>query len=163
MGKFPYIRQPDAMECGATCLRMIAAYYGREYSAETMQQLCVTTHEGVSLLGINDAAEAIGFRTVCGRISREKMVEQRPFPCILHWNQEHFVVLYDVRAKRNGKRIYHIADPGKNLLQLDEETFLNAWVSTRSHGEEKGVLMALQPTQDFYSRADERLFCSFFL
>jgi ATP-binding cassette subfamily B protein len=156
MKRFPFYKQPDAMECGATCLRMIAAYYGREYSAETIQQLCLTTHEGVSLLGISDAAEAIGFRTICGRISLEKMVAQRPFPCILHWNQEHFVVLYDVHTKRNDKRIYHIADPGKNLLQVDEETFLNAWVSTRSHGEEKGILMALQPTQDFYSRADER-------
>jgi ATP-binding cassette subfamily B protein len=61
------------MKSGATCLRMIAAYYGREYSAETMQQLCITTHEGVSLPGINDAAEAIGFRTVCGRTSPEKI------------------------------------------------------------------------------------------
>jgi ATP-binding cassette subfamily B protein len=151
--KFRHIKQPDAMECGATCLRMIAAYYGREYSAEAMQQLCVTTHEGVSLLGINDAAEAIGFRTVCGRIGLEKMVAQRPFPCILHWNQEHFVVLHDVRTRRNGRRVYCIADPGKNLLQPDEETFLNAWASTRTHGEDHGVIMALQPTQDFYSRA----------
>ena len=94
---FPHIKQPDSMECGATCLRMIAKFHGKEYSAETMQNLCVVTREGVSMLGIADAAEYIGFRTICGRMTLGKMVEQRPFPCILHWNQDHFVVLYDVK------------------------------------------------------------------
>lgn len=144
------------MECGATCLRMIARYYGKEYGAETMQQLCVVTREGVSLLGMTDAAEYLGLRTVCGRITLDKLVEQRPFPCILHWNQEHFVVLYNVKTKRNGKRIFYIADPGKNLLQLDEDSFRNAWISTRTRGEEKGVLMALQPTPAFYRKQDEK-------
>lgn len=154
--KFPHIEQPDTMECGATCLRMIARYYGKEYGAETMQQLCVVTREGVSLLGMTDAAEYLGLRTVCGRITLDKLVEQRPFPCILHWNQEHFVVLYEVKTKRNGKRIFYIADPGKNLLHLDEDSFRNAWISTRTRGEEKGVLMALQPTPAFYRKQDEK-------
>ena len=154
--KFPHIQQPDAMECGATCLRMIAKYYGKEYSAETMQELCLVTREGVSLLSMSDAAEYLGFRTVCGRITLEKVVEQRPFPCILHWNQGHFVVLYDVKTKRNGERLFFIADPAKNLLRLDEETVRNAWISTRTRGEEKGILMALQPTPAFYEKPDER-------
>lgn len=154
--KFPHIEQPDSMECGATCLRMIARYYGKEYGAETMQQLCVVTREGVSLLGMTDAAEYLGLRTICGRITLGKLVEQRPFPCILHWNQEHFVVLYDVKAKRDGKRIFYVADPGKSLLQLDEESFRAAWLSTCSRGEEKGILMALQPTPAFYQKQDER-------
>ncbi|MDR1896123.1 MAG: peptidase domain-containing ABC transporter [Prevotellaceae bacterium] len=153
---FPFYKQPDAMECGATCLRMIAKYYGREYSSATMSQLCAVTHEGVSMLSIGEAAEAIGLRSVCGRITPERMISQRPFPCILHWNQEHFVTLYDVRTKRNGKHVYYIADPAKDLLQLDEETFKNAWISTRSGGEEKGVLMAFSPAQEFYSREDEK-------
>lgn len=154
--KFPHIKQPDSMECGATCLRMIAKQYGKEYSAETMQQLCQVTHEGVSLLSISDAAEYIGFRTVCGKVTLEKLVEQRPFPCILHWNQEHFVVLYDVEINRNEKYIFHIADPGKTLLSLDLDSFKNAWISTRTNGEEKGILMALQPTPAFYEKEDER-------
>lgn len=144
------------MECGATCLRMIAKYYGKEYSAETMQRLCLVTREGVSMLSISDAAEYLGFRTVCGRITLEKVVEQRPFPCILHWNQEHFVVLYDVKKRRDGEHIFCIADPGKNLLQLDEDTVRNAWISTRTRGEEKGILMALQPTPAFYEKSDEK-------
>ena len=144
------------MECGATCLRMIAKYYGKEYSAETMQRLCLVTREGVSMLSISDAAEYLGFRTVCGRITLEKVVEQRPFPYILHWNQEHFVVLYDVKTRRDGEHIFCIADPGKNLLQLDEDTVRNAWISTRTRGEEKGILMALQPTPAFYEKSDEK-------
>ena len=144
------------MECGATCLRMIAKFHGKEYSAATMQNLCVVTREGVSMLGISDAAEYIGFRTICGRMTLGKMVEQRPFPCILHWNQDHFVVLYDVKKKQDGKSVFYIADPGKNLLRIDEEEFRNAWISTRSRGEEKGILMALQPTPAFYKRKDER-------
>ena len=151
---FPHIKQPDAMECGATCLRMICKYYGKDYSAETMQDLCIVTHEGVSLLSMSDAAEYLGFRTVCGRLTLEKLVTQRPFPCILHWNQEHFVVLYDVKTKRNGKNIYYIADPGKGLLKLGDDAFGEAWICTRSRGEEKGVLMALQPTPAFYQKED---------
>ena len=144
------------MECGATCLRMIAKYYGKEYSAATMQRICAVTRAGVSMLGISDAAEQLGFRTVCGRITLEKVVGQRPFPCILHWNQDHFVVLYDVKRKSDGDLVFYIADPGKNLLRLDEETVRNAWISTCSRGEEKGILMALQPTPAFYQKEDEK-------
>lgn len=152
---FPHIKQSDSMECGATCLRMIAKYYGKEYSAETMQQLCLVTHEGVSLLSMSDAAEDLGFRTICGRMTLEKVVEQRPFPCILYWNQEHFVILYDVKTKRNGKPVFYIADPGKALLHIDLDSLKNAWISTRTNGEEKGILMALQPTPAFYEKDDE--------
>lgn len=144
------------MECGATCLRMICQYYGKNYSAETAQQICVVTRKGVSLLSMSDAAEYWGFRTVCGRISLEKMVSQRPFPCILHWNQDHFVVLYDVKKKRNGKYVFYVADPAKDLLKLDEEAFKEGWLSTQSHGEEKGILMALQPTTAFFEKEDEK-------
>ncbi|MDR0537491.1 MAG: peptidase domain-containing ABC transporter [Tannerellaceae bacterium] len=156
MPRFPHIKQPDGMECGATCLRMIARFYGKEYSAATMQELCVVTHEGVSLLGISDAAESIGFRTVCGRISLERVVSQRPFPCILHWNQNHFVVLYDIKKRRNGKHIFRIADPGKALLDLEEDAFRNAWISSRANNEDKGILMALQPSPAFFDKQDEQ-------
>ncbi len=152
MKSFPHITQPDSMECGATCLRMIAKFYGREYRAETMQRICLVTREGVSMLSLSDAAEYLGFRTVCGRMTLEKVVEQRPFPCILHWNQEHFVVLYDVKTRRDGERIFYIADPAKNLLRIDEDTMRDAWISTRSRGEEKGIIMALAPTPAFYER-----------
>ena len=98
---FPTYRQLDSMDCGPTCLRMIARFYGRVYSIQNLREKAFITREGVSMLGIADAAEYIGFRTICGRMTLGKMVEQRPFPCILHWNQDHFVVLYDVKKKQD--------------------------------------------------------------
>lgn len=98
--KFPFLKQPDMMECGATCLRMICKYYGKSFGCKTAQQVCQASQNGISMMSLLDAAEYWGFRTVCGRLSLEKLVAQRPFPCILHWNQEHFVVLYDVKKKK---------------------------------------------------------------
>ena len=138
MNKFPHIKQPDSMECGATCLRMIAKFHGKEYSAETMQKLCVVSREGVSLLGMVDAAEYIGFRTICGRMTLGKMVDQRPFPCILHWNQDHFVVLYDAKKKRDGEYVFYIADPGKNLLRINEDEFVMRGSVPVREGRKKG-------------------------
>lgn len=81
MKHIPFIQQPDTMECGATCLRMIAQYYGKQYSAETMQHICRVTREGVSMLSLSDAAEELGFRSVCGHIPLERVVEQRQISC----------------------------------------------------------------------------------
>lgn len=154
--RFHHIKQPDAMECGATCLRMIAHHHGKMYSAEAMRQLCAVGHNGVSMLSLNEAALKIGFKTVCGRMSVEKLVEQHPFPCILHWNQDHFVVLYRIEKNRKGRLKFHIADPGRHLLTIDEEDFRKAWASSGSDTQdEKGILMALQPTSLFYSLKGE--------
>jgi len=96
---FPFYKQPDAMDCGAACLRMIAKYYGKNYSLETLREKTYITREGVSLLGISDAAEKMGFRTMGVHIPFEKLLEA-PFPCIVHWKQNHFVVVYDIKLKK---------------------------------------------------------------
>ena len=153
--RFHHIKQPDSMECGATCLRMVAHHYGKMYSAEAMRQLCAVGHSGISMLSLNEAAIKIGFRTVCGRMSVEKLVEQQPYPCILHWNQEHFVVLYKVERTRKGKLKFYISDPGKYLLTLNEETFRKSWTSSDIPLEAKGIVMVLQPTPVFYSLKGE--------
>lgn len=153
--KFSHIKQPDSMECGATCLRMVARHYGKIYSAEYMRCLCAVSHSGVSMQSMNEAAKSIGFQTVCGRMTQSKLIEQRPFPCILHWQQEHFVVLYDVKVKRNGKTFFYIADPGKCLLKVEEESFLKAWTGKEEDKEGKGILMALRPTDEFYRQQEE--------
>lgn len=155
-GHFPYYRQHDAMDCGTTCLRMIARYYGKAFSDKQLQQLCPASREGVSLLGISDTAQEIGFRTVSGRITMERLIEQKPFPCILHWNQEHFVVLYAVRKKWNGKQIFSIADPGKGLLAMDEGQFKENWLSTRKGNEDRGIVLSLQPTPLFYTQKEDK-------
>ena len=96
------------MQCGIACLQMICNHFGREYSLDSLSKICFATAEGVSLLGINEAAKILGLETLCAKVCPEELSEV-PLPCILHWNQNHFVVLYKVK---NGKKFY-VADPRK--------------------------------------------------
>lgn len=134
------------MQCGIACLQMVCRHYGRNYSSKQVSSLCSPTREGASLLGLNDAAITLGFHTVSARAEVNELCDQ-PLPCILHWNQNHFVVLYKVKK---GKKFY-VADPGKGLVKYNLEEFKNHWISTRSNGEEKGIAMFLEPTPAFYS------------
>lgn len=155
MKSFPHFLQRDAMDCGPTCLRMIAKYYGRTYSLQTLREHSFITREGVSMLGISDAAESIGFRTSGVRISFKQLVEDVPLPCVLHWNQNHFVVCYDIRKKKGGYHI-SIADPASQLVTYQESEFKKCWLSTKMEGEEKGAVLVLDPTPDFYDAEDEK-------
>lgn len=146
-----YIRQHDSMQCGIACLAMVCKHYGKEFSIETLSRYCFASTEGVSLLGISEAANKLGLHSVCGRVSMEQM-QQAPLPCILHWNQNHFVVLY---KQKHGKKFY-VADPGKGLITYNRKEFVEHWVSTRSQGEEKGIAMFLQPTPAFYEQEGEQ-------
>lgn len=143
------------MDCGPSCLKMIAEYYGRNYSLRTLRQLCFISKEGVSLFGISKAAESIGFHTIGGRFTFEKIFEHQPLPCIIHWNQNHFIVLYKIKKKGTNLCI-HVADPGKGLLKYSKEEFISGWISTINKGEEKGVALLLEPTNAFYEREDEK-------
>lgn len=146
--KYFLIRQTDSMLCGTSCLQMICHHYGCSYSLESISVLCPPTKEGASLLGLNDAAIALGFHTVSARAEVEEL-NDLPLPCILHWNQNHFVVLYKVRK---GKKFY-VADPGKGLIKYNLEEFKSHWISTKSDGEEKGIAMFLEPTPAFYTHS----------
>ena len=97
---FPHYTQLDSMDCGPTCLRMIAKHYGRSYTIQNLREKSFITREGVSMLGISDAAESIGMATQGVRITVEQLIEDVPLPCILHWNQNHFVVLYKINRTR---------------------------------------------------------------
>ena len=154
MKRFPHYLQHDAMDCGPTCLRMIAKYYGKNYSLQTLRERSFITREGVSMLGISDAAESIGFRTMGVRISLKQLHEDMPLPCILHWNQNHFVVLHDIRKKRNGYR-YYIADPATQLVTYTETEMRKCWLVTKCDDEEKGAALALEPSPRFYEERDE--------
>lgn len=100
---FPYYSQLDSMDCGPSCLRMIAKYYGKTYTLQTLRERCFITREGVSMLGISNAAETIGFRTIGVRITFEQLSQETALPCILHWNKNHFVVCYRIKLHRNNK------------------------------------------------------------
>jgi ATP-binding cassette subfamily B protein len=149
MKNFPFTHQPDAMDCGPACLSMIAEHYGKQYTLEYLRDNSFIGRDGVSLLGISKAAENIGFKTVGGRLTFEKLAGKALLPCIVHWNQEHFVVVYKIKKKRKCYEIY-VADPGKGLLTYTKEEFCSHWVSTQTNGEEKGVALLLEPTELFY-------------
>jgi ATP-binding cassette subfamily B protein len=152
---FPYYRQLDAMDCGPTCLRMIAKYYGRTYNLQTLREKSFITREGVSMLGISDAAETIGFRTIGVKITYEQLVKEAVLPCILHWNQNHFVVLYDIKEKKN-KYNFYIADPGSGLHIYTEGELKKCWLSTSINGEQAGTVLLLEPTPAFYENEGEK-------
>lgn len=155
MKNFPHYQQLDSMDCGPSCLRMIAKYYGRSYSLQNLREKSFITRQGVSMLGISEAAESIGFRTQGVRISLEQLIEDVPLPCILHWNQNHFVVLYDIKKKKSGA-IFKIADPGKGKYDMDTTGFEKCWISTRKEGQDSGTTLVLSPTPDFYERIDDQ-------
>ena len=128
------------MQCGATCLQMICRFYGKKISADYLQKICIATAEGVSMLGIKQAAEKLGFRAVGGLIALQN-ISAEMLPCIVHWNQNHFVVLY----KRKGTKFY-VADPGKGLITYTEEDFCKHCTDNT----QKAIAMFLQPTEQFY-------------
>lgn len=134
--------QMDMMDCGATCLRIIFKYFGQLVSIHKIRKLCQTTKNGVNLLGISEAAEKLGFRTHGGRLNLEQL-NQIELPCILHWNQKHFVVLYKIRKGR-----YYISDPASGLISYDEKEFSKNWFSSKElHA---GLSLLLSPGPDFY-------------
>lgn len=146
--------QLDTMDCGPTCLRMIAKYYGRNYSLQSLRERSFITREGVSMLGISDAAEQIGFRTMGVRITLDQLRTEIPLPCILHWNQRHFVVCYKIKK---GK--YYIADPAASRVVFNEEEFGRCWFSSSVEGKDTGTALLLEPGPDFYERevVDEQI------
>ena len=160
---FPHYQQQEAADCGPSCLRMIAKYYGKAYSAEMLRKHCFISREGVSLLGISDAAEVIGMRTVGVQITFDQLVTDALFPCILHWNQNHFVVCYGVEKRRKwGRRgrseadyILYIADPANQKVKLTRQEFEHCWLSSRNSLGETGIALMLEPGVDFGKADDE--------
>lgn len=155
MKHFPFFQQRDQMDCGPTCLFMICRHYGRNFSLEKLRQLSEIGKEGVSILGISNAAEKIGFRTMAVQLTLKELKEEIKLPCILHWSQNHFTVLYKIK-----KNIYFIADPGKQLLQYNEKEFAAKWLSALSPtspfssntaDSATGIVLTLEPTPDFYA------------
>lgn len=132
--RFKQIRQHDSMECGVACLSMICRYHGIRYDMDELSELCSLSAEGVSLLALRKTADKIGFDTISARASVEDLIPDM-LPCILHWNQNHFVVLYKV--SRN-KRQFHIADPGKGKIKYNDSDLQKHWVVGNSN---KGIAL----------------------
>jgi ATP-binding cassette subfamily B protein len=139
------------MDCGPTCLRMIAKFYGRNFNLNYLREQSHISREGVSLLGISDAAETIGMRSLGTKVTYEQLVKDVPKPCIVHWDQNHFVVVYEVKQ---GK--VYVADPAFGLVKYNEQEFKKHWLATVAQGVEKGICLMLQPTPGFYDQDDEK-------
>ena len=163
---FPRYTQLDTMDCGPTCLRIIAAFYGRHYSLQNLRDRCHITREGVSLLGISDAAESIGLRSVGVKLTWQQLRDEANFPCIVHWNQRHFVVVYKIEKKRGQWWVY-VSDPAVGLLKYSERQFLKSWLQTGAEdsilqgdlsgdSSAKGIALLLEPKPEFYAeKGDE--------
>ena len=168
MKHFPLYTQLDTMDCGATCLRMTAKYYGKEFSNQFLRESSFITREGVSMLGISEAAESIGMRSCGVKLSVERLLEV-PLPAILHWNQNHFVVLYGIEKSKSfllkrtfgsigGEERYKflIADPAGSKYKLTESEFTKCWVSTQEGDTKQGTALLLEPTPEFYTQSEEQ-------
>lgn len=147
--RFPVFRQLDAMDCGPTCLRMVAQFYGRSFTASFLREKACIDRQGVSMLGIAYAAEAVGLRTLAARVPLDALLQQAPLPCVLHWNQKHFVVLY----RYKGGKVY-IADPARGAVTLTVEDLRRHWVSMEVDGKEAGLVLLLEPTAAFFAARD---------
>lgn len=142
LSKFPFYQQPDTMDCGPTCLRMIARYYGRSVSLARLRELSETTRAGSSLQGISHAAEIIGFRTLGVKIDFENLVENAPLPCICFWNEKHFVVVYKIV-----RNTVYVADPAHGLLTYPKQEFIDNWIGRHANSQtEEGIVLLLEET-----------------
>lgn len=152
--RFPHFKQLDASDCGPASLRMIARFYGIAYSAEMLRKHCHISRYGVTMRGIDECAQYIGFETMGLSLSFEKLAEEGVFPCILHWNQNHFVVCYGI-IKNNGKYHIYIADPASQRLIYTREEFERCWIGCNVGLDSKGAALMLEPSDNFGQIEDE--------
>ncbi|WP_126653481.1 peptidase domain-containing ABC transporter [Chryseobacterium aureum] len=145
--KFPFYKQPDTKDCGPTCLRIVSKYYGKSISLQQIRNLSETTREGSSLLGLSDAAENLGFRSMGVQIDFNTLVEEVPFPCVAHWNKNHFVVVYKI--DKNNK--VYISDPSYGLITYTREEFIKSWIGENANeNTEEGIVLILETTPAFF-------------
>lgn len=154
--RYPFYFQLDTFDCGPTCLKMVAEYFGRQYSLDFLRESCFITREGASLLGVSTAAKDLGMETVVGRVCIDDLKPGFQLPAILHWNQEHFVVLYKVKQKRSwlgsarpDEMEYVIGDPGHGVITINRDAFVKHWQPDKAGF---GIGLFLYPGNDFYER-----------
>ena len=148
---FPLDRQLDTMDCGPASLKMIAKYYGKYYSLQYLRDLCGNTREGVSLAGISYGAETIGLRSLAAHCSTQDLIIKVPLPIIIHWDNSHFVVLYDIKEKRNNNTKFYISDPAKGYMSYDKDEFEDKWIKSNEN-KTSGIALILEPQADFKQR-----------
>ena len=149
---FPFVNQPDAMDCGPACLKMVAEFYRMSFTLESLRKKCYITREGVSFLGLSEAADSLGFRTIGVKIPFDMLCDNVPLPCIVHWRQKHFIVVYKIK---NGK--IWVADPAIGLIKYTYEEFLQNWASTKTDGKQTGLVLIIEPTPSLFENENEQV------
>lgn len=148
---FPFVKQPDAMDCGPACLKMISAFYKMNFSLESLRKRCYITREGVSFLGLSEAADSLGYRTLGVRIPFELLTKEVPLPCIVHWRQKHFIVVYKIK-----NNTIYAADPAIGLVKYTLEEFLTNWAGTVTDGKRTGLALIIEPTPALWKNEADR-------
>ncbi len=138
---FPFVRQPDAMDCGPACLKMVAAFHKKNFSLETIRKKCYITREGVSFLGLSEAADSLGFRTIGVKVPFDMLAGKVPLPCIVHWRQKHFIVVYKIASDK-----IRVADPAVGLVSFTKDEFIKNWANTLEDGKPAGLVLILEST-----------------
>ncbi len=153
MKAFPFYKQPDSKDCGPTCLRIIAKHYKKNIPLQQIRTLSETTREGSGLFGLSNAAENLGFRTLGVKIDFNTIVAEAPLPCIVHWNKNHYVVVYKIDKTQ---RVY-VSDPSYGLISYTKDEFIKSWIGENAdENTEEGIALILETTPSFYkSEFDE--------
>ena len=145
MPKYHFYKQHDRSDCGATCLRIICRYYGKHFTAATMQRMTACGHEGTSFFELKQATEALGMETCAFRMGWDDLKEVGK-PCILHWGGNHFVVLVRIRKRLwNREERVTVMDPGHGTLHYTREEFLKHWLQDGQNG----YVLMMTPTDEF--------------
>jgi len=154
---FPNYKQVDAKDCGPTCLKIVAKHYQKTVSIAQLRSLSETTREGSSLMGLSDASEKLGFRSLGVKLTLDAL-KQAPLPCILHWNKDHYAVLYKIR-----RDVFSISDPGHGLIKYRKDEFLKHWIGNNATDQTReGISLLLEPTAKFYDTDFDESKSSFF-
>ena len=143
---FPFIQQLDVMDCGPTCIQMVSQYFGRKPKIESVRELCGKSQQGVSLFGINKACEKLGFRTLPAKVDFDLLCNKAKLPCIIHWNEEHYVVVYNIK-----KKTICIADPGQGKIEISHDVFKRYWANS----DNRGIVLFIEPTEVFHSQKND--------
>ena len=145
---FPFYIQPDAKDCGPTCLRIISKHYGKSVPLQDIRTLSETTREGSGLLGLSNAAESLGLRSLGVKIDFVTLVEEAPLPCIVHWNKNHYVVVYKIDKSQQ----VYVSDPSYGLITYSKEEFIKHWIGENAHEKtEEGIALMLETTPSFFN------------
>lgn len=150
MPKFPHYKQTEAKDCGPTCIKIIAKYYGKIINTQQLRTLSETTREGSSLLGLSEAVEKMGFRSLGVKLTFTKLLEAS-LPCIVHWNKNHYVVVYKIKKER-----IYISDPAHGLITYTKDEFIKHWIGNNAdENTEEGIALLVEPTPLFYKEEFE--------